>query len=118
MNKPNEYKSSHLSYFIKGLSGDPFIRLSLEDLMQEITEHPDLKSYVLNYAKNTLKENSLSDKRLTIRAIENENIDILYNHDSEVRENFAICFLEGAKAMQKDLSEQNKHLKSISRDSR
>lgn len=111
----NKHERSRLSYFIDGLSGNKFIRLSVEDLMNELTANPELKKYALDYAKTSLKENPLSDKRRAMRAIENENIDILYNNDTEVRENFALCFLEGAKAMRKELYEQSKQFKENSK---
>lgn len=111
----NQHERTHLSYFIEGLSGSMFIRLSVEDLMNELTANPELKKYVLDYAKTSLKENPLSDKRKVVRAIENENVDSLYNSDTEVRESFAYCFLEGAKSMRKDLYEQSKQYKDNSK---
>ncbi|MFQ6861957.1 MAG: hypothetical protein ACLROI_10175 [Beduini sp.] len=106
----NQYERTHLSYFIDGLSGSMFIRLSVEDLMNELIANPELKKYVLDYA-NSLEENPLSDKCKVIRAIENENVDSLYNSDTEVHESFAYCFLKGAKSMRKDLYEQSKQYK-------
>ena len=111
----NQYERSHLSYFIEGLSGSMFIRLSVDDLMNELTANPELKKYVLDYVKNSLEENPLSDKRKVIRAIENENVDSLYNSDTEVRESFAYCFLESAKLLQKDLYEQSKQYRDNSK---
>lgn len=111
----NQHERIHLSYFIEGLSGSMFIRLSVEDLMDELTANPELKKYVLDYAKSSLKENPLSDKRKVVRAIKTENVDSLYNNDTEVRENFAQCFLEGAKLLRKDIYEQLKQHKDNSK---
>lgn len=106
------YEIIHLSYFKEGLSSNPFIILSAENLMNELKDNPKLKQYVLAYAKEHLKENSLSDRAITIRAIETMNPDILYNHDTEVRENFCECFKAGIKSMNADLNEQSKQLKN------
>lgn len=108
------HEKIHLSYFKEGLSNNPFIKLSVEDLMNELEDNPKLKQYVLAYAKDNLKENSLFDKAITIRVIETVNTDILYAHDTEVRENFAECFKAGIKSMYADLNEQAKQFKNKS----
>lgn len=104
------HEKNHLSYFYRGLSNDPFISLSIENLVDELHENPDLKKHILEYAKTNLKENSLHDKSKTVHAIESMNIDTFYNSDTEVRENFCICFKGGIKTMNAELNEMAKQL--------
>lgn len=106
------YEKNHLEYLYKGLSNDPFIRLTLEDLMIELEENPKLKEHVLSYAKEHLKENTLSDKAMTLRAITSMNPDVLYNHDTEVREKFCECYKGGIKSLSAEWNAQAKQLKS------
>lgn len=104
---------SQLNYYVEGMNRrNPMIRVTTDDLMEELERNPRLKDHVLAYAKNELKENALMDKHFTVRAIETGNIDILYDHDTEVRENFCESFLGGIKTRKAELREEGKQLKN------
>lgn len=96
---------SKIKYYYKGMNRDPFIRLSFEDMMKALQDYPKLKECVLSYAQNSFRENPLFDKKHTISAIKQMNVDILYNHDTEVREGFCESFDAGLKSYMKDLLE-------------
>lgn len=110
-----KYEKNRLNYFNKGLSNDPFIRLSLEDLMKELSENLPLSKHVLAYAKSNLSENSMFDKNATIRAIKTQNVETLYNADTEVRENFCECFKGGVKALYADWLEKARDYRNDNR---
>lgn len=103
---------SHLTYYVEGLNrNNPFIKVTLDDMMQELESNPKLKEHVLIFAKKEFEENHMMDKHVTIHAIETGNIDILYNHDTEVRENFCKSFLGGIKTRKIELHDEIKYLK-------
>lgn len=104
----NNYEQIHLSYFYVGLSQNPFMQLSLDELLKELEENPPLKEHVLAYAKENLEENSLSDKSNVVLALETLNVDILYNCDTEVRENFYEAFRGGLKTRLVELNSESK----------
>lgn len=108
----NRQEFSRLNYYEDGIiKKDPFIRITIDDMMEELENNPKLKTLVLACAKNELKENPLFDKQFTVRAIELGDVEIFYNHDTEVRENFCNCFLAGIKERKEELREEGKQLK-------
>lgn len=104
-----------LSYCIKAIDNKLRDDVTLNDLVDYIEDFEELRDHVYAYAEEHLKENSLSDKRHIMNAIECPDIDYLYDYDTEVREGFVESCRGGMTTLKEEIKTRLKYIQQDER---